>query len=121
MPDDPAHLHYIKPQVDDQVTGEHMAKIVKPKRRPAVIVEPGAFGGAGQAASGDVSMSTGRAARGSEYPVGCGGNGVASLCAASKPASCVTGGKSRNEAGVLGAPGRSRPPRWARESCARTW
>src|SRR5437588_5915242 len=85
MPDDPAHLHYIKPQVDDQVTGEHMAKIVKPKRRPAVIVKPGAFGGAGQAASGDVSMSTGRAARGSEYPVGCGGERRCELVRGEQP------------------------------------
>ena len=56
MPDDPAYLGYVKTQVDDEVTGEHVAKIVKPKRRPAVIVEPAALCGAGQAASSDVSL-----------------------------------------------------------------
>src|SRR5919198_563620 len=71
--EDSAHLRHIEPEVDDQMAGEDMAKVVKAKWRPGLVLEPSEVCGACQAASCDVSMPVGRAVRGSEHPVGSGG------------------------------------------------
>jgi hypothetical protein len=51
-----ADLGHVESNVDDQVAGEGVAQIVEAKSRPAVVVQPGALGGAPEDTAADVAM-----------------------------------------------------------------
>lgn len=67
MPHQPADLHDVEAEVDDQVAGKGMAEIVKPKAH-AVRAKAGGVGGEVKGASLDVALAEWRPTARREHP-----------------------------------------------------